>query len=203
MTTVVVSPHLDDAVFSLGRLLARLTDPLVVTVFDGVPDACVSTPYDEGGGFDCSVDAVRARIVENDAALAVLGCTGAGLGLLDGQYRSEACDPGEIVTRLVVALEAIPQVDEVLVPVGIHHPDHEAAAEAGAILDGHGWPVAWYEELPYRVWFPIQTIWLGVALTIEDGPRDTKAAAVACYASQLNDEITDCLYVPERVWRRA
>jgi hypothetical protein len=36
--TVVLSPHLDDAVLSVGRFLAANPGTVVITVFAGIPD---------------------------------------------------------------------------------------------------------------------------------------------------------------------
>src|SRR5690242_11145568 len=77
---VVISPHLDDAVLSLGAALswaarhgARVT---VLTVLAGRPDS--STPageWDAGSGFGTEGEAATARREEDERACEVLGAT--------------------------------------------------------------------------------------------------------------------------------
>ena len=59
---VVISPHLDDAVFGCGRLLASRPGSIVVTLFAGVPDdAGQLTDWDARCGFTTAGEAVWAR----------------------------------------------------------------------------------------------------------------------------------------------
>ena len=49
--TVVLSPHLDDAVLSVGRFLAASPGTVVITVFAGIPGGLGLTRYDRSCGF--------------------------------------------------------------------------------------------------------------------------------------------------------
>ena len=90
-TRIVLSPHLDDAVSSLGGLLAKSThssnSPVIATIFTGIPKVVASTTWDMKSGFDNSTEAVTKRISENARAADILGAQVRNLGYLDGQYR--------------------------------------------------------------------------------------------------------------------
>jgi hypothetical protein len=71
VNVVVVSTHLDDAVFSCWHVLASPDhDVRVVTVFTGGPAAGVTTSWDADTGVD-SATRMAQRIEENRVALAV------------------------------------------------------------------------------------------------------------------------------------
>lgn len=177
--TLIVSPHLDDAVFSLGRMVARLgAEAFVVTV--------------HGGGSE-------ERIREDVEALAVLGCTG-----LAWPHRPDSeADPAVRLARLARRRWA-----QVLVPLGIYHPDHLAVSEACRLTPWGDAAVGVYEDLPYRVWWPDQAFHRRRAWGLADGdepetqagPLDLKLKAAECYRSQITDDIREVLSVPERVW---
>lgn len=85
--TLVVAPHLDDAVFSAFCLLTRgHPDPQVLTVFAGGPSPAQRTSWDRLSGFENSDQAVTVRTRENDVALATIGLVHHRLPLLDAQY---------------------------------------------------------------------------------------------------------------------
>ena len=85
--TLVVSPHLDDAVLSCGEFLSAASDATVVTVFAGMPADCgVSTDYDRQCGFVSAEHAMRTRWQEDRAALATLGVELMHLPCVDSQY---------------------------------------------------------------------------------------------------------------------
>src|SRR5712692_5355525 len=98
---LILSPHFDDAVLSLGGLIAKAPDrAVVVTVFAGVPPEGVAGRWDRLSGFPMAVAAIRARRQENEAALALIGVPQnriRNLDYLDGQYRSQ-CARGQAPT---------------------------------------------------------------------------------------------------------
>lgn len=65
----VVSPHLDDAVFSCGRFLASRPGAVVCTVFCGAPEPPMQTPWDTSAGHRDWSEAMSARIAEDERAL--------------------------------------------------------------------------------------------------------------------------------------
>ncbi|WP_332611546.1 PIG-L family deacetylase [Achromobacter sp. ESBL13] len=211
---LVISPHLDDAVFSCGSLLARRPGSMVVTVFTGAPqDAAVLTEWDRACGFGSAGEALRARHEENRRALGMLRCEGRSLDLLDCQYVD--C-PDAAMPRLTEALlstvhELAPDV--VAIPLGLFHGDHIRVSDA-ALLIWETWPgMSWflYEDAPYRAQPGIvqqrlvQLHARGLVLTpagFAAEPAD-KADAIAAYASQLKgfNGPPEDLSRPERYWR--
>src|SRR4051794_3037452 len=86
---LVLSPHLDDAVFSCGELLVDLRRPIVATLFAGVPPPGLqTTPWDLLSGFSNSAEAMQARRAEDDRALEMLGAVPEHFDFLDDQYGS-------------------------------------------------------------------------------------------------------------------
>jgi LmbE family N-acetylglucosaminyl deacetylase len=142
---VILSPHLDDAVWSCFSLLAREADVLVATVFAGVPDGETGW-WDVQCGIADSAAHVRDRRAEDAAVLGSLGRTAVHLDLLDGQYREEPVPANEIVRALT---ERVPAVRRVYAPGGIGHPDHALVRDAGARLREQGVPVTVYTDYCY------------------------------------------------------
>lgn len=198
---IVISPHLDDAVFSVGQILAANPGATVATVFAGTPGGGV-TPYDESAGFTDSAGAVAARRREDIAALDILGAHPEHGPFLDGQY-----EPHRTRAEIVDWIRSHTSGhDIVLIPVGVHHPDHlDASAAAKATIEP-GQQIWLYEELPYRVFWPDVTYraipsWADLQDLPSVSDVELKTAAVEAYASQLNPLLRRCLYVPERTWR--
>jgi len=127
MTRVaVVSPHLDDAVLSLGAFIHNLSrrgvEIAIVTVLAGDPDARTDAgPWDQQCGFRTLGAAARARRAEDERACHVLGASPVWLSYNDEQYDRGADDP-TIAADLCVALG---EPDVVLVPgYPLKHDDH-------------------------------------------------------------------------------
>ncbi len=151
MTTVVVSPHLDDAVLSVPALVrsraASGERVVVLTVFsDG--DAGYAVRRDE----DC-------------AALALLGAEPLHLGLADAPYRRALPrtfrglvltelvegDPDAVaVARVLVDCLAALAPDLLLLPLGVgEHVDHRVVHAAHTRL--HVGSIGFYEDRPYAL----------------------------------------------------
>lgn len=178
MTTLVISPHLDDAVFSLGRMIAGRSTPVTVLTV-------------HGGG-----DGERGS--EDHRAMNVLGASS----------EAWAFAPEDPIPNLATMFGRIRRPDQVLIPAGIYHPDHLAVSEAARSVDWGAAQVGVYEEIPYRVWWPDEAYerrrWWGIPTGAQPetqaGPLHAKVAAAECYRSQLSDDIREVLAVPERVW---
>jgi LmbE family N-acetylglucosaminyl deacetylase len=224
--TLVVSPHLDDAVFSCGRLLSAYPGATVVTVFAGLPDEDLPlTDWDERCGFSGGRQAMAVRREEDAQALTLLEARPVWLDLLDAQYRSPtrtsssfAVAPAEVARGLQALL---PEVDPqtLLFPLGLFHADHEAVHMACRLL----WPTlrargdlvvlayedALYRGMPGRVQQRLMDLaQAGLQATparfAREGSSTMKALAVKCYASQLQgfgEGGHDDLDAPERCWR--
>src|SRR5690349_6471932 len=117
---VILSPHLDDAVWSCYSVLLGDEDVVVATVFAGIPEGEPGW-WDVKCGITDSAAHVRARRAEDAAVLSAIGRQAVHLDLLDGQYRGRPVPPGDIASELA---RALPAVRHVYAPGGIGHPDH-------------------------------------------------------------------------------
>ena len=208
---LIVSPHLDDAVFSCGQILAANPGSLVVTALAGLPAAdAVLTPWDAHTGYASSRDGVLARREEDRCACELLDAKPLWLDGLDAQYER----PTDHDRRLAGELEAVLQDNpdaSVLLPLGIHHDDHLLVSRlARAVTRSLGRSFLIYEELPYRVDNPYahdaarRRVWdegwdLKPASQML-GPIETKKAAVELYASQINQFKRESLFAAESVF---
>ena len=200
---IVISPHLDDAVYSVGQTIAG-KGATVATVFAAYPKVPVETTYDTSAGFASSADAVKARRLEDFTACAALDAHAIHGPFLDRPYRTEPVDPAAITAWLH---EIVADHEQIVVPLGIHHPDHLLVADLALnVALTTKAEILVYEELPYRVQYPQAAAqrarnYADMGFKTESG--DEKRAAVACYKSQVSQTILDNVFVHERVWRLA
>jgi hypothetical protein len=175
MATVVISPHLDDAVLSCWHLLER-GGVKVVTAFTGVPEPGTAGWWDVLTGSSDSVARMGERLSEDAEVLARVGAERVGLGLLDQQYRRN----GRLPAIAEALAEHLDPGDEVYAPAGIAlGPDHELVHAAALALrdDAH-----LYADLPHAF------LWGHPALvTGEEPPLDVDAA----WRAQLGDRGLD------------
>lgn len=202
--TVVLSPHLDDAVLSACGALAGA---FVVNVFAAVPPPGPPTDALRLTGASDPVAQMRRRLDEDREALAVAGATAAALDLLEADARTEALDAAAVTTAIA---DVVPAARAVLAPLAIgRHPDHVLVRDAAFAL---GVPVWLYADLPYAITWGWPAWVTGEAPDPDldpevpwrraldrlpappgapevdrlDGERlERKRRAVACYASQL------------------
>jgi LmbE family N-acetylglucosaminyl deacetylase len=148
---VVVSPHLDDAVLSLGGTLAHATrtgaDVRVVTVFAGDPSSKDdSAPWDRGCGFRTAGEAARARREEDRRACAALRCTPQWLPFSSVQYesgRDERAIWAELEPELVDA-------ETIFLPgFPLIHPDHLWLSRLVTSRQGRNPRLGYFVEQPY------------------------------------------------------
>jgi LmbE family N-acetylglucosaminyl deacetylase len=207
MTRTIISPHLDDAVLSLGQFMAT-EHCMVVTVFAGVPVKGTLSEYDKSCGFDSSHKAMTYRRAEDDRACAELGATPVHWDYLDAQYVTPANEQQLRADLARMALGGMP-----FFPLGLGHPDHRTVAREARAAVEHG-RIFVYEELPYRIMWPEQAHaaldeiraegWTidDVPAPLQSGPLDRKRAAIGRYRSQFPRGAEDpMLLCPERVWR--
>jgi LmbE family N-acetylglucosaminyl deacetylase len=145
---LVLSPHLDDAVFSCGELLVELHRPIVATLFAGVPPPGLqTTPWDVSSGFGNGVDAMQTRRTEDENALQMLGAVPEHFDFLDHQYG--ASPTAAQLTASVESLVGVHRPDVVLVPFGLFHSDHALLHDAALACR---FTAVWigYEDVPYR-----------------------------------------------------
>ena len=148
MATVILSPHLDDAVLSCWHVLTGPGHVTVINVFAGVP-ASLDRPawWDRYTGATDSGERVRERIEEDLTALALAGRTAINLDLLDEQYRA-ADQP---VAPLAVQLEPLlgPGARIYAPAAFAEHTDHALVRRAALQLGTAGFAVSLYADLPH------------------------------------------------------
>lgn len=199
--TVVLSPHLDDGILSLGGAISRASRCgariRVVTVFAGdVASTCPASGWDLLAGFASEGEAVRARREEDAAACALVGAEPVWLSFSDTAYGEPRNE--QAIAQAVLA--TVQDVDAVLVPgFPLRHRDHRWLRERVLEWDLPCPAVGVYAEQPYRyrvrrraslidgdhpsgTGVPDLT-WRGVRVA----PRDivAKRRAIVTYRSQL------------------
>lgn len=151
--TAVISPHLDDAAFSLGASIRAATrrgiEVDVVTVLAGDPSS--TAPGDGRArwpGFATEGEAAVARREEDRTACAHLGATPVWLAL-----RDDGAEDRDLQTLRDTLTDAFASYDAVLLPAfPLAHRDHRlVSALALEILPG-GCTVGLYVEQPYASW---------------------------------------------------
>jgi LmbE family N-acetylglucosaminyl deacetylase len=153
---LVLSPHIDDAVFSLGATIARAAragaEVRVLTVFGADPHSdAASEWWDKAAGFSSVGEAARARRDEDRRACALVGAAPDWLPFNDATY-ADPRDADEIWARLVRAIDG---ADAVLVPgYPLAHVDHAWLARLVFERGLAGVRVGLYAEEPYawRAW---------------------------------------------------
>jgi LmbE family N-acetylglucosaminyl deacetylase len=210
---IVISPHLDDAVFSCGDLIAACPGARVVTIFAGMPAPDVAAPdWDRAAGFDSGAQAVTARRREDLHALDILGATPTWLDFLDSQYGQSRAS-GVIAAELACVLDGEDDLT-IAAPMGLFHSDH-VLANAACMLVRDDMPRQWwfyedaiYRRLPGKVQGRLAEWWRGkltatpVALPVQ-AATERKQRAMRAYASQMrlfNDAQRADIARPERYW---
>ena len=198
---LAVSPHLDDAVFSVGASLARLVDAghdvTVVTCFTaGVPDPtgfALACQTDKGLAPD--VDYMALRRAEDRAATAVLGASPVHLPLLEAPHRGydsapalfAGVHPDDVVWQDVRAGLRSYDADLWLAPQALGaHVDHLQVVRAVAALER---PTLWWRDAPYALRAPdappSPDLPSGLVEVVLPEDRRRRGDACACYATQL------------------
>jgi LmbE family N-acetylglucosaminyl deacetylase len=195
---VVVSPHLDDGVFSLGAAIACATrkgaDVTILTVLAGDPTSTTPAgPWDARAGFATAGEAAAARRTEDEQACELVRARPIWLPFSDEQYARGGSDE-EI---RAAAVEAVGDAQVVLPGFPLLHRDH---AWLRRLLDG-AFPAeqaSLYTEQPYaaesseqpgadgagpRAGVPPPAAWLRVGASLPDQLRKIKACRA--YRSQL------------------
>lgn len=209
-TALALSPHLDDAVFSCGGLLALLADSgwrvCMATAFTAtvlpVQGFALACQLDKGLAPD--VDYMALRRAEDRDAAAILGVSELRhLGLPEAPHRGYESAPalfgalreGDGIWRPLAALVAA-LVEElrpalVLAPQGLGgHVDHRQMIRA-ALEAAPAGRIAWYRDTPYAIRDPAaapdpSVPSLPPACVPMPAPAlDRKIAAACAYRSQV------------------
>jgi LmbE family N-acetylglucosaminyl deacetylase len=223
---VVVSPHLDDAVLGCGQLMSVHPGVTVVTVFAGNPPAYPDPMrlWDVQSGFGPDDDVMEVRRGEDRAALAVLAAQPVHLDYVEHTYNpgDKPVSPKKIAEGLAGTLRTLDPT-LVLAPFGLANPDHDVVHRACMLVredfdpatswwcyEDHGYKhipglLAWRVSSLFR-----RRVWPTPVCPPVDHDGGRKAAAVACYPSQLlaledDWQISTKLAAPspEQYWRVA
>jgi LmbE family N-acetylglucosaminyl deacetylase len=192
---VVVSPHLDDGVLSLGAAISharrRGAQVAILTVLAGEPSSSAPAgPWDRKSGFGTAGEAARVRREEDRRACGILGAEPRWLPHEDHQYERRADDKA---IRADV-IEAVGDAMVLLPGFPLSHDDH---AWVAVLLEGAfaRERVGYYVEQPYAIWTGDQPFdwvapgsahpaqWRPAAADARDRLR--KLRACRAYASQL------------------
>lgn len=162
----VISPHLDDAVFSLGGMIKKeYKKTYVITVFSGIPEKRVVRLWDIACGFKDSTEAVNSRMKENENALVGLGISTnriINLSFLDEQYRKSLfgkskfsdIDKQNLVTELRKIIESQNKEHiNIFIPMMDYHKDHKIVIDIclslAKVLDKSKYTFFTYLDMPY------------------------------------------------------
>lgn len=211
---LLISPHLDDAVFACGEWLLDHPGTPVLTLFAGDPPADLPlTAWDRRCGFHDGRAAMAARREEDQGALALLDAVPRWLPFLDDQYGVPVMQCA--LTEAITAHTRATAANALVMPLGLFHADHRHAADAALQAHDHlpSLQLMAYEDVPYRA---IEGLlqqrlaelrhdgWIATPLKAPTRtPDGRKAAALARYASQLRafgDGGLDDPFRPERLW---
>lgn len=196
---VVVSPHSDDGVLSLGAAIASWArrgarvELLTVFALDPASEAPAGG-WDARAGFRTEGEAARGRRGEDATACALLGATPAWLPFGSVDYERHG-DEAAVLDAIAAAAEG---VDALLLPgFPLSHPDHEWLGRALVGSRMGCQRLGLYAEQPYArrgKSEPRVPLWgeeaLGAAPAFDPvsaGGRDwlAKWRAIRCYRSQL------------------
>jgi LmbE family N-acetylglucosaminyl deacetylase len=220
----VLSPHLDDAVYSVGGQLAGQVraggTAVVLNLFAGHPGEALSPLAREFHDRQGIEDLVSHRIGLDRAALGRLGASPVYLPFRDCLYRGGTggggdddggawyyTDPSQVFgqphpaeAHLAAELADtvaphLPADVRVLAPLAVGgHVDHRIVRDAALLLARQGWPVRFYEDVPYvmregavekALAEAAATGWQVETLFLEPEDSAARLDAIALYRSSL------------------
>jgi len=216
---LAVSPHLDDAAFSAGGLLAQRAAAgwgvTVATCFTGnVPRPkgfALACQLDKG--LSAEVDYMALRRREDLDACTALGAQAVHLPFLEAPHRGYASAPelfaarrgdDDIVRRLAPALRdllARHDPDLVLGPLCLgDHVDHHVVRDALALVVGSRSMLMW-EDWPYADRLSSLPTTPALIVALDDHGRRGRLAACRSYRTQLGFQFGGLEALRERLRR--
>lgn len=192
MSSLIFSPHTDDAIFSLGDYIIENEKITIASAFAGIPtdDAGYKkhTLLRQEHEYACQL--VNAKIINND--------------LLDDVYGKQ---DEEYLTNWVI--EMIKNFDHIYIPLGIHHPDHILLSDTiFKVMDKFIKGYFIYAELPYRVLYPeLYKVRFNKFKSkynlnkIDTNFTKEKTNAINKYNSQIDGNLIEKLLLEENLWR--
>ena len=112
---IVLSPHFDDAVLSVGGILSEFAGQKYVVTFFSTPTTTKQylTWWDRISGFEKSSDSHFKRMNENNNALKIIGTQAINENYLDGQYENRTSSTSAIIVNNIIQ-----NIDEVINSMG-------------------------------------------------------------------------------------
>lgn len=193
MKHLIISPHTDDAIFSLGSYMLehKSTDFTILSIYAGIPD-------DDAGKRKHTT--LRK---EHDEA-----CRKIGAKVINGDFLDDVYTPRPTLQELAKWINPfLSKYNRVYVPMGIHHPDHVNIHNVFKLFF-QSYTHYVYEELPYRILYPELASQLR-EVNIQHEPLDftaiehnpEKEEIVKTYKSQVGPELLTQLFVDEHIWK--
>ena len=212
---LIITPHLGDAVFGCGELLAANPGAVVITAFAGIPaDSYVVPEWDAACGFSSPRQAVTVRRREDRHALELLDAEPCWLACPESQYRRKVT-LDDTVLRLSRAMRRH-RADIVALPLGLLPGDHALTRDAALRLT-RGRDCEWLvydDSLPARAGGDAAQALARLSTAPFELPADPyraylKRRALESYESlqrgfqSAGRDLRSILGSPERYWRLA
>lgn len=150
---VILSPHLDDAVFSCWYQIIK-QNTQVITIFAGIPKDKTPSSWDLSLGQTDAQKGVRLRRKENTDALRATKTKILNLNNLDNSYRKSPPSIIEIADKID---SIIPRSATIIAPAGLSkyqrkgHEDHVLVRLVALELMNRGRQVKFYADIPYML----------------------------------------------------
>lgn len=189
---IILSPHTDDAIFSLGEMLAFTKNVVIVSPFAGIPT-------DEEG-----FEKHTTLRTEHKRACMFIHCSAVNGSFLDDVYGLQ--DINEL--KRFVSEYVNVKGSTTYIPFGIHHPDHILLSDIAMELWDKKSKIRFHEELPYRVLYPekysqrfnkIEDLARNIR-AVEGKTTELKEHLVKFYKSQIDEALIPMLTATERLW---
>lgn len=185
MKTAIISPHTDDAIFSLGSLIPNLENVTIISPFAGIPQ-------EERGR-------IKHETLRREHRAA---CITAGVNYTNGNFLDDVYGQQNEEELVIWLSSQIGSFDEIYVPLGIHHPDHIFIRDIFIEYFEFDY---FYEELPYRILYPKLASEMAQKFTtgmrrFKQPHLPSKEPAVKMYKSQIAPHLFPQLFVEEFVW---
>jgi len=148
----IISPHIDDAVLSLGGIIARLRKKnFEVTVQYVFNVSSWTNPQNIGNiQYDGDISAISSlRESEEREVAKILGYSFEMLNFGDTPLRDTQADEKLFIRIKQLLKKKIEQSRMCLFPLGIDHADHIFLSKMGFEFRKEGYPILFYEDLPY------------------------------------------------------
>lgn len=194
MKTVIVSPHTDDAVFSLGSCIIRkplivFEDVTVLSIFAGIPQDIV------GMSKHVTLRSEHAEV-----------CKKLGIKEINGEFLDDVYLATRDLKNVVSWLQnSLQNFDVIFMPLGIHHPDHILAhAFTKMTIPKTYKKIFVYKELPYSLLYEKETDGLlqkfEVKMHNSVEHSELKTDVCRIYKSQIDDSLIKKLSTQEEFY---